>query len=673
MSLQAARVLAPGSGSYAASGEAGGSYEPALQRQAYATLSSAYTPPTPSIGLLASASTGTRPLPEGRVFSSAAEYGLAEKAAERERAETALPADAALLPAYEVSAAGISAALPAAGGREGATDAGYRVATVPSSLSAYASPSYASQSYASPIYASSGCPSPGYGGAAASSSTRPRGTEVAAGGASASSYSNGLPASYSKEAGAPRYLDGSAAPPLAPKAYGEAAEYYREASRPRHRASVSMEPYGEGAEPHREAYREAYRESYKEPYQETHKEPVRESYKEAYSFPTTGSFVAEPYRDGTPLYTAGQPSYPSGYQERYSRDGRSCSPLSGRASPMPGGGEPQLSYGDARGGCGASGYSSNGYGSAGYGANGYSSTSYGTNGYSSSGYGTNGYSPSSYGTNSYGGYADAGYKNGYADGYTGGHVNGYNSVQPSDYGYGDPRSYMRGDTYTGGMLSYGPPPGRTPPAGGGSGSYPCGGGYPTPGYGGAPAATGASLGYGFPTTGSFLAEPPPAAAPRYGLPAAGSFVAEPFAPGAPQVPGFGGSSSSFVPPPLPLYGREGTGGLVGLGAPPPPLGAGGFGGLGGGGAASPFGPPPGSFVASPLDPGVSLAQALGPAAAAAGRCEAGRSEGGAAEAARPAAPVGAVEGARPERPPAPLRPPAKAKKERPSRSRGGCC
>lgn len=211
----------------------------------------------------------------------------------------------------------------------------------------------------------------------------------------------------------------------------------------------------------------------------------------SYSFPSAGSFVAEPFGEpGVPRY--GQPvlSYPSAGQERRYIDARSSSPMHRLGSA--------------------------------------SVVSYSPEGYRASSP-MRSFSPApdrAYINGDYGARGGIGYTNGYER-----PVNGY--------GYGVP-SYCKGDTYSGGAISYGPPPGT-------NGSY-------SPGYGGgAPLPSSASLGF-------------------RGFPAAGSFVAEPFNPGAPSLnPGTlspGPSRTpSFVPPPLPMNPYSGLGGFGGPGGP----------------------------------------------------------------------------------------------------------
>eukprot|EP00930_Biecheleria_cincta_P038953 TRINITY_DN26781_c0_g2_i1.p1 TRINITY_DN26781_c0_g2~~TRINITY_DN26781_c0_g2_i1.p1 ORF type:complete len:571 (-),score=54.02 TRINITY_DN26781_c0_g2_i1:280-1992(-) len=232
-----------------------------------------------------------------------------------------------------------------------------------------------------------------------------------------------------------------------------------------------------------------------------------------YSFPTAGSFVAEPFGEsGVPMYGQTLPSYSSAVQDRRYVDARSSSPMQRLGST--------------------------------------SAVSYGPASYSPEGYRTSSpmrsFSPApdrAYISGDYGARQGIGYTNGYEK-----PLNGY--------GYGVP-SYSKGDTYSGGTISYGPPPGT-------SGSY-------SPGYGGgAPLPSSASLGY-------------------RGFPAAGSFVAEPFNPGAPSLnPGslspVPSRTPSFVPPPLPMPSYSGLGGFGGPGGPdgfgPGPLDAGCCGGLG---------------------------------------------------------------------------------------------
>lgn len=228
-----------------------------------------------------------------------------------------------------------------------------------------------------------------------------------------------------------------------------------------------------------------------------------------YSFPSAGSFVAEPFVDsGVPRYGQNLPSYPSAVQERRYVDARSSSPMPQRLGST-------------------------------------SAVSYSPEAYRTS-------SP----MRSFSPAPDRAYINGdYGARHGIGYTNGYER-QVNGYGYGGP-SYSRGDTYSGGTISYGPPPGT-------SGSY-------SPGYGGgAPLPSSASLGY-------------------RGFPAAGSFVAEPFNPGAPSLnagtlsPG-PSRPTSFVPPPIPMPSYSGLGGFGGAGGPdgfgPSPLDAGCGGGFG---------------------------------------------------------------------------------------------
>lgn len=227
-----------------------------------------------------------------------------------------------------------------------------------------------------------------------------------------------------------------------------------------------------------------------------------------YGFPSAGSFVAEPFGEpGVPRYGQNFPSYPSAVQERRYVDGRSVSPMQRLGTT--------------------------------------SAVSYSPEAYRASSP-MRSFSPApdrAYINGDYGARGGIGYTNGYER-----PVNGY--------GYGVP-SYSKGDTYSGGAISYGPPPGT-------NGSY-------SPGYGGgAPLPSSASLGF-------------------RGFPAAGSFVAEPFNPGAPNLdprtlsPG-PSRNPSFVPPPLPMPAYSGLGGFGGPGGPdgfgPGALDAGYGGGLG---------------------------------------------------------------------------------------------
>ncbi|CAJ1402812.1 unnamed protein product [Effrenium voratum] len=195
--------------------------------------------------------------------------------------------------------------------------------------------------------------------------------------------------------------------------------------------------------------------------------------REAYGFPSAGSFVAEPFREGVPSYPPSQSSYPSAPDR---------SRLA-RAQLL----EPER-YELPRAGTGAEG---------------------------------DGFSP----------FRD---RSPMAE----------RDRAPSGLGYG------RGDTYSGGTMSVGPPPSRC-------GSY-------SPGY----------------------------AMPTYALPSASSFVAEPFAPGAP----------SLRPAVLPLPGSYGGSGL-GLGIDPLEgygAGLGGRGGLGTGCAGNMYSsPPPGPMFSMP--------------------------------------------------------------------------
>lgn len=228
-----------------------------------------------------------------------------------------------------------------------------------------------------------------------------------------------------------------------------------------------------------------------------------------YSFPSAGSFVAEPFGEsGVPKYGQNLPSYPCAVQERRYVDARSSSPMPQRLGST-------------------------------------SAVSYSPEAYRTS-------SP----MRSFSPAPDRAYINGdYGARHGIGYTNGYER-SANGYGYGGP-GYSRGDTYSGGTISYGPPPGT-------SGSY-------SPGYGGgAPLASSASLGY-------------------RGFPAAGSFVAEPFNPGAPSLnPGTlspGPSRpTSFVPPPIPMSSYSGLGGFGSAGGPdgfgPSPFDAGCGGGFG---------------------------------------------------------------------------------------------
>eukprot|EP00928_Gymnodinium_smaydae_P018242 TRINITY_DN16950_c0_g1_i1.p1 TRINITY_DN16950_c0_g1~~TRINITY_DN16950_c0_g1_i1.p1 ORF type:complete len:627 (-),score=79.44 TRINITY_DN16950_c0_g1_i1:202-2082(-) len=214
--------------------------------------------------------------------------------------------------------------------------------------------------------------------------------------------------------------------------------------------------------------------------------------KPSYAFPKTGSFVAEAYEDGRPMYQAqsyrGQPNsyspdprdpraayangYP-GYGGGYEREARSLSPMPARShSPM------------------GYGHHSNGY------SNGY------TNGYPG---GMNGY------TNGYNGYAGAP-GNGYAAAY--GPGNGHSNVYGNAYGAAQASGY--GNSY--------------------------GNSYGAPSYAGAraPSPCGCRCGGGgFPTSGSFIAEPF-----AEGAPSLQSFSRE-------QSPSYGPArTASFGPPPM---------------------------------------------------------------------------------------------------------------------------
>eukprot|EP00931_Biecheleriopsis_adriatica_P062718 TRINITY_DN37865_c0_g1_i1.p1 TRINITY_DN37865_c0_g1~~TRINITY_DN37865_c0_g1_i1.p1 ORF type:complete len:622 (+),score=88.23 TRINITY_DN37865_c0_g1_i1:74-1939(+) len=247
-----------------------------------------------------------------------------------------------------------------------------------------------------------------------------------------------------------------------------------------------------------------------------------------YAFPTAGSFVAEPYREGgMPAYPR-QPSYPSSVPDRR-YEARSSSPMPGRMSPMYGGAIP--------------------------GSN--AVVSYGAEG------------P---------GFRERSYSPGPAGSY-GIRTNGYAVGQPNGYGY--PGAYTKGDTYSGGTMSYAPPPGRC-------GSFsPCYGGGP-------PLPSSNNLTYSFPT--------------------AASFVAEPFNPAAPVISPTPSRTPSFVPPPLP-GSYAGFSGLGGFGGQPSADGFSGavdgiaspqYGGAGGlGRGPSPFG---GSLLGNGLPGGSSLFQ-----------------------------------------------------------------
>jgi hypothetical protein len=301
----------------------------------------------------------------------------------------------------------------------------------------------------------------------------------------------------------------------------------------------------------------------------------------AFAFPTAGSFVAEPYKeDGVPAYNPYGPSQKSYPSTSYPTDAnyreRSSSPLPRAASPM---------------------YDHRAYSNEPVGgqvrANGY------TNGC------TNGY------TNGYGGYTN-GYTNGYGGAY--GAANGYSPTNGYAMGnvYSRGRPQGTGDTYSGGVMSYGAPPGRS--------VSPCGGRFDgDPRYGMA-LPTAEVLPHGFPTAGSFVAEPFAQGAPAVTAPMAAMSRSGSYSPlfGGAEDSGMYGAMTPGMPPcgavsPSP-YGRPMYGGGMGgmpasfqYGGMPGGLGGAGvggydlraaFGGAGGNGYSSPFPPPNKSFVAS---------------------------------------------------------------------------
>lgn len=218
-----------------------------------------------------------------------------------------------------------------------------------------------------------------------------------------------------------------------------------------------------------------------------------------YGFPTAGSFVAEPFHEGgVPAYPACQTSYPSAPRDRLSEEPLPRDPILDRYSQLPSRQLPDPLTGDWYRDASRSSYT-------GLGATAASPSlgAYG-NGYAAStGSGRNGYSP---------------YTNGYANGFS------YSGLPNT------------GDTYSGGAVSYGPPPSRCGACG--------------PEFGG---------------VGSLN---------PFAFPSIGSFVAEPFAPGAPSL------SSRMppgpIPPPLPSFsGPSLLGGSFNFGgfSLPPPTGS----------------------------------------------------------------------------------------------------
>ncbi|CAE7023848.1 SLC1A5 [Symbiodinium natans] len=296
-----------------------------------------------------------------------------------------------------------------------------------------------------------------------------------------------------------------------------------------------------------------------------------------YTFPTAGSFVAEPFHES-------QMAYPSASRDRWSEEPVPGSvprdPMLDRYAPPPSRQTPDALTGD---------WYRDGHRSyhTGLGAS-PSSPSLGT--YGSSFAGSNGTSRN--------GYACA---NGYANG------NGY--------------SYSgllnKGDTYSGGTVSYGPPPTRC-----GAYSSGCGG------------------------CGSAGMNP-------LGFPSIGSFVAEPFAPGAPTL------SSSRVPPPLPSP-------LPSFSGPSLLGGSFNFGGFS-------LPPPTGSFVADPAAYATASHSGGQSPTAATAEAPLGVSAPAPEKAASPA--PGKAEG-RAETLPAPKAPPramAKEKSKKRKPARGACC
>jgi len=275
----------------------------------------------------------------------------------------------------------------------------------------------------------------------------------------------------------------------------------------------------------------------------------------SYSFPTAGSFVAEPYREGQPIFTPSQPSYPSAYPERRYQE-RSSSPLPGRATPQYGG---AYTYG------------------AGLGAS-NSIVTYGAEG---PGYrqDVRSYSPErSQGVN-----GSYGLRPGYTNGY-----NGYASG-PS-YAYG--AAYSKGDTYSGGTISYGPPPGR--------GSY-------SPGFPQAGLPSSNNLAFGaFPTGASFVAEPFAPGAPSILSPSPSrtpSYVPPPI-PAAYSGFGLGAGSGfeSFAASADAGIASPQYGGACGFGRGPSPIGAPSklfTGSMPGGSPLFPMPPSTASFLADP--------------------------------------------------------------------------
>lgn len=316
-------------------------------------------------------------------------------------------------------------------------------------------------------------------------------------------------------------------------------------------------------------------------------EPTKE-----YSFPTAGSFVAEPYTEaGEVTYQQPAMAYASPAMHG---DPRSMSPMHGRASSPMGARAASPMYGEPASPMYGERYTVSPMGGA-YGDGGYRSPHHPGPEYGA-GYGGSA-SSWAYG----GGQPMNSYASGPGASFPGG-------AGPSTAYRGAPSA---GDPNAGQSASYNLPAGRSagPPHG-----Y---GGYHAPHD---PYAVGADMRYpspmgtsqlgpSFPTAGSFIADA--SLYPAMGQ--TGSFAPPPSDYGAAPLGTFsslsqygGPSSSSMAPPPIPLYGGYGNsygGAGPGMGASP----MGGMPGLGGfpggmsdlgGGSSSPFPPPTGSFLAS---------------------------------------------------------------------------
>lgn len=218
-----------------------------------------------------------------------------------------------------------------------------------------------------------------------------------------------------------------------------------------------------------------------------------------FGFPTAGSFVAEPFHEsGIPTYPARQTSYPSAPRDRLSEEPLPRDPILDRYSQPPSR-QPDPLTGDWYRDAPRSSYTAFGAPAASPSLGAYG------NGYAAStGSGRNGYTA---------------HANGYANGLS------YSGLPNT------------GDTYSGGAVSYGPPPSRCGACG--------------PEFGG---------------VGSLN---------PFAFPSIGSFVAEPFAPGAPSL-----SSARMppapIPPPLPSFsGPSLLGGSFNFGgfSLPPPTGS----------------------------------------------------------------------------------------------------